>query len=112
MRARKLSFSTVFQQTKRHEDKTKFNVCRNIYNRKIRQAKKVYSSKLIGCQNRKPKKIWETLKNIIRMGNKPNHSSMKINSIKKENLIISDQVIIANEFNKYFSSTGQAEAIP
>ena len=48
------------------------------------------------------------------MGNKPNQSSMKIDSIKKENLIISDQVIIANEFNKYFSSIGQskAEAIP
>ena len=36
------------------------------------------------------------------MGNKPNQSSMKIDSIKKENLIISDQVFIANEFNKYF----------
>ena len=48
------------------------------------------------------------------MGNKPNQSLMKIDSIKKENLIISDQVIIANEFNKYFSSIGQskAEAIP
>ena len=60
------------------------------------------------------KKMWETLKNIIGMGNKPNQSSMKIDSIKKENLIISDQVIIANGFNKYFSSIGlsQAEAIP
>ena len=59
------------------------------------------------------KKMWETLKNIIGMGNKPNQSSMKIDSIKKENLIISDQVIIANGFNKYFSSIGlsQAEAI-
>ena len=39
---------------------------------------------------------------------------MKIDSIKNENLIISDQVIIANEFNKYFLSNGQskAEAIP
>ena len=48
------------------------------------------------------------------MGNKLNQSSMKIDSIKKENLIISDQVIIANEFNKYFSFIGQskAEAIP
>ena len=36
------------------------------------------------------------------MGNKPNPSSMKIYPIKKENLIISDQVLIANEFNKYF----------
>jgi len=53
-------------------------------------------------------------KNITGMGNKPNQSSIKIDSIKKENLIISDQVIIANEFNNYFSSIGQskAEAIP
>ena len=42
------------------------------------------------------------------MGNKPNQSLMKIDSIKKENLVISDQVIIANEFNKYFSSIGQS----
>ena len=84
MRARKLSFSTVFQQTKRHEDKTKFNVCRNIYNRKIRQAKKVYFSKLIGCQKRNLKKMWETLKNITGMGNKPYQSLMKIDSIKKK----------------------------
>jgi len=58
--------------------------------------------------------MWETLKNITGMGNKPNQSSMKIDSIKKENLIIPDQVIIANKFNKYFPSIGQskAEAIP
>ena len=42
------------------------------------------------------------------MGNKPNQSLMKIDSIKKENLVISDQVIITNEFNKYFSSIGQS----
>ena len=48
------------------------------------------------------------------MEDKPNQSSMKIDSTKKENLIISDQVIIANEFNKNFSSIGQskAEVIP
>ena len=58
--------------------------------------------------------MWDTLKNITGMGNKPNQSSIKIDSIKTENSIISDQVIIANEFNKYFSSIGQskAEAIP
>ena len=44
------------------------------------------------------------------MGNKPNQSSMKIDFIKKENLIISDQVLITNEFNKYFSSNGQCKA--
>jgi len=40
--------------------------------------------------------------------------SIKLDFINKENLIISDQVIIAKEFNKYFSSIGQskAEAIP
>ena len=114
LRTQKLSLYTIFQQTKRPEDKIKFSVCRNMYNRKIRQAKKVYFSKLIGCQKRNPKKMWETLKNITGMGNKPNQSSIKIDSIKKENLIISDQVLIANEFNKYFSSIGQskAEAIP
>ena len=36
--------------------------------------------------------------------------SKKIDSIKKENLIISDQVLIANEFNKYFSSICQSKA--
>jgi len=44
--------------------------------------------------------MWETLKNITGMGNRPNQSSMKIDSINKENLIISDQVIIAKAFNK------------
>ena len=58
--AQKLSFFTIFQQTKRPEDKIKFSVCRNIYNRKITQAKKVYFSKLIGCLKRNPKKMWET----------------------------------------------------
>ena len=46
----------MFQQTKKPEDKIKFNVCRNIYNRKIRQVKKVDFSTLIGCQKRNPKK--------------------------------------------------------
>ena len=44
------------------------------------------------------------------MRNKPNQSSMKIDSINKEQLIISDQVLITNEFNKYFSSIGQCKA--
>ena len=48
----------------------------------------------------------ETLKkNITGMGNKPNRSSMKIDSIKKE------KVIIANEFNKYVSSIGQSKEV-
>ena len=54
--------------------------------------------------------MWETLKNITGMRNKPNQSSMKIDSINKEQLIISDQVLITNEFNKYFSSIGQCKA--
>ena len=39
---------------------------------------------------------------------------MKIDSFKKKHLIISDQVLIANELNKCFSSIGQskAEAFP
>ena len=45
------------------------------------------------------------------MGNKPNQSSVKIDSFQKEKLIITDQVIIANTFNKYFSSYGQSKAI-
>ena len=44
------------------------------------------------------------------MRNKPNQSSMKIDSINKEQLIISDQVLITNEFNKYFSSIDQCKA--
>ena len=104
LRALKLSLYIIFQQTKKPEDKIKSSVCRKIFNRKIRQAKKVYFSNLIGCQKRNPKNMWDTLKNIKGMGNKPNQSSMKIDFIKKENLIISDQVLITNEFNKYFSS--------
>jgi len=50
LRAQKLSFYTIFQQTKKPEDKIKFDICRNIYSRKIRQAKKIYFSKLIGSQ--------------------------------------------------------------
>ena len=68
LRAKKLSFYTIFQQTKKTEDKIKFNVCRNIYNRKKSQAKKVYFSKLIGCQKLNPKKMWDTLKKHYRDG--------------------------------------------
>ena len=46
------------------------------------------------------------------MGNKPNQSLMKIDSIKKENLVISDQVIITNEFNKYFHLSANQEFMP
>ena len=37
-------FYTIFQLTKKPEDKIKFNLCRNIYYRKIRQAKKVWDT--------------------------------------------------------------------
>ena len=62
LRAQKLSLYTMFQQTKKPEDKIKFNVCRNIYNRKIRQVKKVYFSTLIGCQKRNPKMMGGNIK--------------------------------------------------
>ena len=84
LRAQKLSFYTIFQQTKKPKDKIKLDVCRNIYSRKIRQAKKVYFSKLIGCQKRNAKKMWDTLKNITGMGNKPNQSSMKLIPLRRK----------------------------
>ena len=50
------------------------------------------------------------IKKHYRDGKQAQPEFNEIDSIKKENLIISDQVIIANKFNKYFSSYGQSKA--
>ena len=73
----KTSHFIFFLQTKKPEDKIKFSVWRNIYNRKIKQAKKVYFSKLIGYQNEIPRRCGKHEKHYM-VGKKPNQSSMKL----------------------------------
>ena len=110
LRALKQSFFSVFQLSKKPEDKIKYNKCRNEYNRKVRRAKKLYYCQLINSQKHNPKKMWETLKNITGLGNGSHNNSANIEYLEVNNTKVTDNVQIANEFNKYFSSIGQVKA--
>ena len=102
LRALKQSYFSIFQLSKKPEDKIKYNQCRNEYNRKVRRAKKLYYSKLINPQKHHPKKMWETLKNITGLGNCSHHNSTNI-----EYFFSTDPIEVMEELEKLQNKSSQ-----
>ena len=81
-------------------EKTQYINYKTIYNRVIRQAKKVYFDNIIMNSENKSKTVWNIINSSIRGPNKQlkyDASTMMINNIETV-----DKIQIANEFNSYF----------
>lgn len=70
-----------------------------IYKKLIAEAKKLYNSKIINLSLNKSKQMWKLIKNEIKQGD--NHINL---SIKIRDNLINNPKLIANEFNKFFST--------
>ena len=84
---------------------------RNLYNSLRRKAKKTYYSDQLLMYKSDIKQTWKILNTAC---NRIRDKSTLCNSFKVNDETITDPVLIANEFNKYFTSVGQdlSEKIP
>jgi len=84
---------------------TKYNKFRNLLNTLIKKAKSMYYHNKIYNNKGNVKKLWETIKYVT--NNSSNNSKNTVHSlINNEGIKISDNKIIPNIFNDYFSSVG------
>jgi hypothetical protein len=84
------------------ENVTKYKIYRNLYNILIRKSKSKYFEDSLNENAKNPKKTWEILKEAA-VGTKHNPKIKKITVGGKQ---ISEPPIIADEFNKVFTSIG------
>ena len=73
---------------------------RNLYNKLIREAKKLYNEKKLNLSKNCPKKMWGFLYEAI---DEKSTKSSKISMIKSKGLSITEPSKIADTFNSFFS---------
>ena len=78
-----------------------FKTCRNLYNRVIKTAKKLYFKKQLEINKKNLRKTWQILFSSI---NKSNTQSKEISHLTINGLNITDPSIMASHFNEFFSS--------
>ena len=83
-----------------------YNNYRNVYSSSIRMSKKLYHRRKIANAQGDPKVVWNCLKESI--GLPPKSSNIK--QIVVNNVTITDNIEIANQFNQHFSSIGPSLA--
>jgi hypothetical protein len=76
-----------------------FKNYRNVYNRTIRAAKKMYYEKQFALNQSNIKRSWDLIFEVIK---KNRCKSSDFSTILINNLPVNDPVLIANEFNNYF----------
>ena len=78
-----------------------FKTYRNLYNRVIKTAKKLYFKKQLEINKKNLRKTWQILFSSI---NKSNTKSKEISHLTINGLNITDPSIMASHFNEFFSS--------
>jgi len=81
-------------------NKANYKIFRNIYNRTVREAKKLYYHNKLSENKDNPKKTWQLLNEIT--GKSQSQSS--IQSLTTETGITSDKKIMATQFNNFFAN--------
>jgi hypothetical protein len=84
------------------ENLTNFKRYRNLYNTMMRKSKTKYFEVNLLANVKNPKKSWELLKEAT-VGSK---QCKKTERILVDGVLISDQLLIAEEFNTFFTSIG------
>jgi hypothetical protein len=85
------------------QNKQKYTDYRNLYYKLVRASKKLHISQKLTENAKNPKKMWEIL-NEITGGNK---GGSKIDKLSINDNDVSDPILIAEEFNKFFTSIGK-----
>ena len=103
-RKNKLNLHLNFIRSQNNEDFLRYKSYRNLYNKLLRVAKKLYFEAKLERNQGDPKKMWDTLNEAI---NRKCSKNSFINEINVNGQPSSDSQKIANEFNIFFSEIGE-----
>jgi len=99
-RTNKLTLQKVFYNNPTPENSHNFRTYRNLYNRVIREAKKLYYHQQLDLSRDNPKKAWSILNEITCKKSK----SSLIESLNTPNGLTSDPTIITDHFNVFYTN--------
>ena len=100
-RSTKIKLNQINVRTPSLVNKNKFTLYRNLYNKLIREAKKLHFHDKLTAYQGNAKKTWQTLFQAIR---KKSKDGATCTSLMVRNEVINDPSILANEFNQFFIS--------
>jgi hypothetical protein len=101
-RKHKMYLGKMYANNPTDENRLSFKNYRNMYNRVIRAAKKMYFDQQFVKNQTNLKKTWELIFDSIKKTKKCKNQSFM--SIVIDNISYSDPLIIANKFNEFFTS--------
>jgi hypothetical protein len=102
-RRNKIKLLKVYLVDRSGQNKQKYTDYRNLYYKLVRASKKLHISQKLTENAKNPKKMWEILNEIT--GGKKGGS--KIDKLLINDNDVSDPNLIAEEFNKFFTSIGK-----
>lgn len=105
----KESLFRTYRSTCFESDFLRYKEARNLYRSNCRQAKRKYYFDTISKLKSKPKCLWNFLNEITGLGRNKNNNGV-LDKVEVDGKVINDPQLIADEFNKYFSSIGQSIA--
>ncbi len=103
-RLRKDELSKIYSKTRTIEDHTIYNTYKNLYNKLLKNMRKLYYQKEIQKHQGDLKNVWQTIKEAAGIKTKSSNlpSSLNINGNT-----VKDNKLIAEEFNKHFSTIAE-----
>lgn len=93
-------------KTKRREDADNYKRYKKEFTAVSRACENAYFKELFDKNTNTMKQLWKNLNMVCSLSNK-SHSKQSVTKLTVNNKNITDQVGIANEFNKYFCTVGE-----
>ena len=100
-RLKKLELGSIFSKNKTEENNIAYTTYRDIYNKAIKDAKKIFYREQLDQNKDDLRKTWQTLRKVI---SKSNDKTSCIDEIKVNDTSYTNNNDISNKFNDYFTS--------
>jgi len=97
----KLSLGKIASNNPTDSNISKFKRFRNVYNRTVRAAKKLYFEKELTANMSNLKKTWQLIRSAANMRNV---KKVDLSHFQVDGRLISDPLEIANKFNEFFTT--------
>ena len=101
-RRNKLKLANLASNFPSHENTSKFKCYRNLYNKIIKHAKKLYYENELAKNQSDLKKTWQLICQAIKR--KPKDKSSSLSSLRINDADVNDPCIIANCLNDFFAT--------
>ena len=102
-RIRKFELHKLYISSPTALNQANYRSYRNVYNKVLRNSKKLFYEQKLSLIQNDPKKVWNTMNELLC---RKQANTESIDSLKVGNDYISDSVDIANSFNTFFSNIG------